>query len=100
MAGSQKSVFLSYRRKVSGNWMARTVYEYLKRHEYDMFMDVESLDSGEFPQVILHQINARPHFLVVLMPGSFRAHRRSGRLAAAGDRAGAQIQAQYRPAAG
>jgi hypothetical protein len=33
-------------------------------------MDVESIDSGTFGEIILNQIAARPHFLVVLVPGT------------------------------
>src|SRR5438445_9477975 len=66
---SQKSVFLSYRRRV-GWQSARLVYSYLSAHDYDVFMDVESLGSGAFPPVIEHQIEARPHFVIVLNPGT------------------------------
>jgi hypothetical protein len=77
MSADQKKVFLSYRRKL-GAWMALSVYHYLKDEGYDVFMDVESLDSGEFPSVILHQIEARPHFLVILVPGSLERTLRDG----------------------
>lgn len=33
-------------------------------------MDVESIDSGQFDTIILNQIAARAHFLVILTPGS------------------------------
>jgi hypothetical protein len=65
----QKKVFLSYRRQSSG-YEALNVYQHLTHEDYDVFMDVESLDSGRFPDLILRQIEARPHFLVVLVPGS------------------------------
>jgi hypothetical protein len=70
MSASQKKVFLSYRRSV-GAFVARAVWQHLtKDGAYDVFIDVESLDSGEFPSVILHQIEARPHFVIALVPGS------------------------------
>jgi hypothetical protein len=69
MPSDQKKVFLSYRRQSSG-YEALNVYQHLTHEDYDVFMDVESLDSGRFPDLILHQIEARPHFLVVLVPGS------------------------------
>jgi hypothetical protein len=33
-------------------------------------MDVESIDSGTFKNIIFHQIAARAHFLAVLTPGA------------------------------
>jgi TIR domain-containing protein len=69
MSRPKTEIFLSYRRSLS-NWVARAVYQVLREKDYDVFMDVESIDSGEFLPVILHQIEARPHFLVVLTPGS------------------------------
>jgi len=33
-------------------------------------MDVEDLDAGEFDQVIIRQIAARPHFILILTPGT------------------------------
>lgn len=69
MTEIEKTVFISYRRKVS--WaFARLVFDDLVRHRYDVFMDVETLDSGTFDTIILNQIAARAHFLVVLAPGS------------------------------
>ena len=64
-----KSVFISYRRQI--RWQAaRLVYRALKERGYDVFMDVESLDSGEFGTIIMRQIAARGHFVVILVPGS------------------------------
>ena len=63
------SVFISYRRKLS--WpLASLVRKDLIEHGFDTFMDVENLDSGEFPREILSQIDAREHFIVLLQPGS------------------------------
>ena len=64
-----KKVFISYRRKLSG-YMALLVYQHLRSKGYDVFMDVETMFSGEFPSIILRQIEARSHFLVILTPGS------------------------------
>ena len=64
-----KKIFLSYRRALS-SYMARAIYQHLKSEGYDVFMDVESIDSGEFRSVILNQIEARPHFLLILSPES------------------------------
>lgn len=64
-----KKIFLSYRRELS-KYEARSVYQHLRGEDYDVFMDVESIDSGEFATIILNQIAARPHFLVILTPGA------------------------------
>jgi len=42
----------------------------LRQHGYDVFMDVESIDSGQFETIILDQIAARAHFLVILTHGT------------------------------
>lgn len=64
-----KTVFISYRRSVSRH-IARSVFIDLRYHGYDVFMDVESIDSGIFDTIILNQIAARAHFLLVLTKGS------------------------------
>ena len=69
MADPDKTVFLSYRRDVSGP-MAHLVRNDLVRHGFDVFMDVGSLGGGAFEPVILREIEARTHFLVLLEPGS------------------------------
>src|SRR5262245_58281779 len=74
MADPQLTVFLSYRRNVSA-FIARAVFQDLRQHGYDVFMDVESIDSGQFDTIILNQIAARGHFLVILTPGALdRCH--------------------------
>jgi hypothetical protein len=74
MAAPQPTVFLSYRRDVSA-FIARAVFQDLRQHGCDVFMDVESLDSGQFDTIILNQIAARAHFLVILTPGALdRCH--------------------------
>ena len=69
MADPDKTVFLSYRRDVSGP-LAHLVRNDLVAHGFDVFMDVGSLGGGEFEPVILREIEARTHFLVLLEPGS------------------------------
>src|SRR5215813_1147434 len=69
MAAPAPTVFLSYRRHVSA-FIARAVFQDLRQHGYDVFMDVESIDSGQFDTIILNQIAARAHFLVILTPGA------------------------------
>jgi tetratricopeptide (TPR) repeat protein len=63
------SAFISYRRDVSA-FMARAIFQDLRSNSYDVFMDVESIDSGQFDTILLNQIAARPYFLLVLTPGT------------------------------
>lgn len=69
MPDSGKRVFLSYRREVSWT-LAHAVRGELVPHGFDVFLDTRSMDSGEFERVILHEIESRPHFLVLLEPRS------------------------------
>jgi hypothetical protein len=64
-----RSVFISYRRELSEP-LARLIRNDLIEHRFDTFVDLENLDSGEFEQRILGQIEAREHFIVLLEPGS------------------------------
>ena len=69
MAEADKTVFLSYRRDVS--WaMAHLVRNDLVAHGFDVFMDVHGIDTGEFERVIMRQIAARTHFVLLLEPRS------------------------------
>ena len=62
---TDRGVFLSYRRK-SSSFVARAVFQDLKASGYDVFMDVEEIDSGRFENIILNELGSRPHFIVVL----------------------------------
>jgi hypothetical protein len=64
-----RSVFISYRRQLSES-LALLVRMVLTKHDFDTFVDLENLDSGEFERTILSQIEAREHFLLLLEPGS------------------------------
>ena len=66
MARIEKTVFISYRRK-DISW-ALAVYQYLTGQKYDVFFDFSSLSSGDFEQVIISNIRARAHFLLILTP--------------------------------
>jgi formylglycine-generating enzyme required for sulfatase activity len=66
MARPEKTVFISYRRK-DISW-ALAVYHYLTKHNYDVFFDYKSIPSGDFEQIIVGNIKARAHFLVILTP--------------------------------
>jgi tetratricopeptide (TPR) repeat protein len=63
----EKTVFFSYRR--INVYAARAVYQDLTSHGYDCFLDYESINAGSFEQVILTQIAARAHFVLILAPG-------------------------------
>ncbi len=68
-AGEKQKVFVSYRRSTS--WpLARLVFTDLRMHGYDTFMDFEGLGSGDFGRVILGEIAAREHFVLVLQPSA------------------------------
>lgn len=64
----QKTVFISYRR--TNIFTARAVYQHLMTHGYDVFLDYENVDSGAFDQIILNQIAARAHFILILTPSA------------------------------
>lgn len=63
------SCFISYRRANSA-FFARAVFQDLRAHEIDAFLDVESIDQGDFREAINAQIRARPYFLPILSPGA------------------------------
>ncbi|HTZ88937.1 MAG TPA: tetratricopeptide repeat protein [Alloacidobacterium sp.] len=68
MGRIEKSVFLSYRR-TNFPW-ALAIYQDLTQHGYDVFFDYNSLPAGDFETVILENVRARAHFLVVLTPSA------------------------------
>ncbi|MCB9453875.1 MAG: toll/interleukin-1 receptor domain-containing protein, partial [Anaerolineaceae bacterium] len=65
----QNKVFISYRRSVSQD-RALLIFHKLRERDYDVFLDVNTIDSGAFDRIIINQIAARPHFLLILSPGS------------------------------
>jgi hypothetical protein len=64
----EKTVFISYRR-TNRPW-ALAIYQNLTNHGYDVFCDFSGIASGDFESVILGNIGARAHFLVLLTPSS------------------------------
>src|SRR5215207_7660768 len=66
MARIEKTIFISYRRK-DISW-ALAVYQYLTSQKYDVFFDFSSLSSGDFEQIIVSNIRARAHFILILTP--------------------------------
>ena len=69
MRDAEKSVFISYRRSVSRH-LARSIALDLRAHGYDVFFDVDTVDNGEFDQIVLHEIGVRTHFVLVLSRGA------------------------------
>ncbi len=69
MLNVDKTVFISYRREVN-SYIARAIFQNLREHDYDVFMDVENIDNGTFDTIILNEIAARKHFIVILTPGT------------------------------
>jgi len=68
MGQIEKTVFISYRR-ANVPW-ALAIFQNLNAHGYDVFFDYNGVDSGGFERVILGNIKARAHFLVVLTPSA------------------------------
>jgi tetratricopeptide (TPR) repeat protein len=69
MTDASKTVFISYRRSTSKH-LARLIFERLRTAGFDVFFDVNTIDNGHFDSMILHQIAARPHFVLLLSPGT------------------------------
>jgi len=63
-----KSVFISYRR-TNFPW-ALAIWQHLTQHGYDVFIDYDGIGSGDFESVILENIAARAHFIIVLTPSA------------------------------
>src|SRR5215831_15662934 len=69
----EKTVFLSYRR-TNVPW-ALAIFQNLTNHGFDVFFDYSGIASGDFERIILGNIKARAHFLVLLTPSALeRCH--------------------------
>jgi SH3-like domain-containing protein len=66
MSKIEKTVFISYRR--TDVFTALAVDQHLKSQGYDVFFDYTSIPGGDFEQVILSNIKARAHFIIILTP--------------------------------
>jgi tetratricopeptide (TPR) repeat protein len=64
----EKTVFISYRR-TNVPW-ALAIFQNLTSNGYDVFFDYNGIASGDFESVILGNITARAHFLVLLTPSA------------------------------
>jgi len=49
---------------------AQAIFQNLTHHGYDVFLDFDGIASGDFESVILENIRARAHFLVLLTPSA------------------------------
>ena len=67
---SEKTVFISYRRDATGKAFARSLKQELKHQGYDVFMDVDDMDSGQWEAQILAEVPKRAHFLLLLTPSA------------------------------
>lgn len=68
MAKVERTIFLSYRRS-NVPW-ALAIYQHLTQSGFDVFFDFKGIASGDFERVILENIRARAHFLVLLTPSA------------------------------
>jgi len=64
----EKTVFISYRR-TNLPW-ALAIFQNLKNEGYDVFFDYLSIPSGDFENIIVENIKARAHFVVILTPSA------------------------------
>ncbi len=64
---AQHDSFISYRRSTS-SFVARAVFQDLRAHGIDAFLDVEAIGGGAFRTTIEHEIRRRPYFLPVFTP--------------------------------
>jgi len=70
MGRKEKTVFISYRR-TNAPW-ALAIYQDLTHNGYDVFYDYKGIASGDFESVILENIRARAHFLILLTPSALQ----------------------------
>ncbi len=69
MKSIENTAFISYRRK--DKYLALNVYQDLTHKGYDVFFDFTSMISGDFEQIIIGNIKARAHFIIILTPTAF-----------------------------
>ena len=68
MGRIEKTVFISYRH--TNFWIALAIFQNLHANGYDVFFDYKSIPSGDFEQVIIENVKARAHFIVILTPSA------------------------------
>ena len=62
-------IFISYRRKGAGAGVAGELQEKLENRGYNVFLDVDDIGSGAFPEQINQAIKDCKDFLLILSPG-------------------------------
>lgn len=62
-------IFISYRRKGAGAGVAGELQAKLTNRGYNVFLDVDEIVSGTFPEQIDHAIRESSDFLLILSPG-------------------------------
>ncbi|MGH8576200.1 MAG: TIR domain-containing protein [Gammaproteobacteria bacterium] len=67
---SEKTVFISYRRDATGKAFARSIKQELTHRGYDVFLDVDCINAGQWAEQILTEVPKRAHFLLLLTPGA------------------------------
>lgn len=68
MSQLENTVFICYRRANAFNALA--VYQDLTQNGYDVFMDYQNIDAGDFEHIIMENIKGRAHFIVILTPSA------------------------------
>ncbi|MBQ3628744.1 MAG: toll/interleukin-1 receptor domain-containing protein, partial [Bacteroidaceae bacterium] len=63
-------IFISYRRKGAGAGVAGELQAKLENLGYKVFLDVDEIGSGQFPEQIEKAITASKDFILVLSPGT------------------------------
>jgi hypothetical protein len=63
-------IFISYRRKGAGAGVAGELQAKFENRGYKVFLDVDEISSGAFPEQIEHAIESCKDFLLVLAPGT------------------------------
>jgi hypothetical protein len=76
MAQIEKTVFISYRR-TNFSWSV-AIYKDLTYNGYDVFFDYKGIASGDFESIILENVRARAHFLVLLTPSALKRCSQAG----------------------
>ncbi len=72
----EKTVFISYRR-TNKPW-ALFVYQNLTMYGYDVFIDFQNINSGNFEKAILDNIRTRAHFIIILTPSALERCKNPG----------------------
>ena len=68
MTRIEKTIFISYRR--TNAFIALAIAKDLTQHGFDVFIDYQGIGPENFEQIILENIRARAHFLVILTPSA------------------------------